>query len=365
MDSLERAAAKLFCVGFAGLDLPPGTRRLVECGVTGVILFSRNFESAEQFAALLTAIKREAGRPLLTCIDQEGGRVRRLRGGPFSEVPPMRALGRHGDEAMARAVGRVLARELRAVNIDLDFAPVVDVDTNPDNPVIGDRSFSSDPEVVARLGAALIEGLQGEGVAACAKHFPGHGDTLQDSHVDLPCLPHPMERLEAVELLPFRRVAPLVASIMTAHVVFEALDPDRPATLSRPVLHGILRERIGYEGVVISDDLEMKAISDHFGLEEAVIEGVRAGVDLFLVCHHEEVQARAIEILVDAVRRGAVPESRIAEAGRRIDRLVERYVRPPVGEDALAVLGCDEHRRVLEPLLAEARASTGTDPTAA
>jgi len=365
VDSLEHAAAKLFCVGFAGLDLPPGTRRLVERGVTGVILFSRNFESAEQFAALLASIKREAGRPLLTCIDQEGGRVRRLRGAPFTEIPPMRALGRLDDEALAREVGRVLARELRAVNVDLDFAPVVDVDTNPDNPVIGDRSFSSDPEVVARLGAALIDGLQGEGVAACAKHFPGHGDTMQDSHVDLPRLPHPMERLETVELLPFRHVAPSVASIMTAHVVFEAIDPDRPATLSRPVLHGILRERLGYEGVVISDDLEMKAVADHYGLEEAVVEGVLAGVDLFLVCHREEVQARAIEILVDAVRRGVVSEARLAEAGRRIDRLVSRFVRPPVGPEALAVLGCDAHRRVVEPLLDQALASTGTDPTAA
>jgi beta-N-acetylhexosaminidase len=175
-----------------------------------------------------------------------------------------------------------------------------------------------------------------------------------------------MERLEAVELLPFRRVAPFVASIMTAHVVFESLDPERPATMSRPALDGILRDRFGYDGVVISDDLEMKAIADHYRVEEAVVEGVRAGVDLFLVCHHEEVQARAIEALLAAVRAGRVPEARIAEAGRRVDRLVERYVRPPVGPEALAVLGCDDHRRALAPL--ERLASlqpTGTDPTAA
>lgn len=353
-------------MGFLGLELPKGTRALLERGVTGVILFSRNIESAEQFARLLEAAKRSVDRPLLTSIDQEGGRVRRLRGAPFSELPPMRAVGRLGDEGVARKVGRVLARELRAVNVDLDFAPVLDVDTNPANPVIGDRAFSSDPEVVARLGAALIEGMQAEGVAACAKHFPGHGDTHQDSHLDLPRLPHDMERLEAVELLPFRRVAGSVASIMTAHVVFEALDPHRPATMSRPALDGILRDRIGYEGVVISDDLEMKAIADHHSVGEAVVEGVRAGVDLFLVCHHEEVQAKAIESLVRAVRQGRVPEARIAEAGRRVDRLVKRYVRPPVTPESRAVLGCDAHSRALAPLEAlAAQMPTGTDPTAA
>lgn len=366
MESLERAVAKLFCVGFPGLEMPKGTRTLLEKGVTGVILFSRNFESAEQFATLLASIKGSVDRPLLTSIDQEGGRVRRLRGTPFTEIPSMRTVGRLGDEGVARQVGRVLARELRAVNVDLDFAPVLDVDTNPQNPVIGDRSFGSDPEQVARLGAALVEGMQSEGVAACAKHFPGHGDTQKDSHLDLPRLPHGMERLEAVELFPFRHVVGKVASIMTAHVVFESLDPARPATMSRAALDGILRDRFGYEGVVISDDLEMKAIADHFGLEEAVVEGVLAGVDLFLVCHHEEVQAKAIEHLVRAVRSGRVPEARIAQACRRIDRLVERYVRPPVSPEALQVLGCDEHRRALAPLEPFAALQpTGSDPTAA
>src|SRR5690606_23228684 len=229
-----------------------------------------------------------------------------------------------------------------------------------------DRSFSSDPEEVARLGAALIQGMQAEGVAACAKHFPGHGDTHRDSHLDLPRLPHAIERLEPAEPLPFRRVARSVATIMTAHVVFERLDPERPATMSRPALDGILRDRYAYEGVVISDDLEMKAIADNYSIGEAVTEGVLAGVDLFLVCHHEEVQARAIESLVAAIRSGRVPEARIAEAGRRIDPLVQRSVRPPVPAEARAVLGCDAHRRALAPLAELAALSpAGTDPTAA
>jgi beta-N-acetylhexosaminidase len=373
MRTLELAVANMFCIGFPGLEVPRETWALFARGVSGAILFSRNFESAEQFASLCAELKRRVGRPLLTSVDQEGGRVRRLRGAPFSDLPAMRAVGAAGDPALARELGSLLGRELRAVNVDLGYAPVLDVDTNPDNPVIGDRSFSRDPHQVAALGAAWIEGMQGQGVAACGKHFPGHGDTSQGSHLDLPRLPHGMERLEQVELVPFARAAQVeVASIMTAHVVFEALDGAYPATMSRDSLDGILRDRLGYQGVVISDDLEMKAIADHYGLEDAVVRGALAGVDLFLVCHDPDVQRRAIELLVAAVRRGVVPEARIAEAGRRIDRMVARFVRPPVDDGARDVLGCEAHQEVLRrleaaagPAWASATRGTDRDPTAA
>lgn len=372
MSTLDAAVAKMFCIGFPGLEAPRETWALFDRGVSGAILFSRNFESAAQMAALCGALKERAGRPLLTSIDQEGGRVRRLRGAPFSDLPAMRAVGAAGDPALAREVGALLGRELRAVNVDLGYAPVLDVDTNPDNPVIGDRSLSRDAAQVAALGAALIEGMQGVGVAACGKHFPGHGDTSQDSHLDLPRLPHGMDRLERVELVPFRRAVEVgVASIMTAHVVFEALDGAYPATMSRGALDGILRDRLGYRGVVISDDLEMKAIADHYGLEEAVVRGALAGVDLFLVCHDADVQRRAIDHLVAAVRRGVVPEARIAEAGARIDALFTAFVRPPVGAEARAVLGCEAHRDVLRRLADAAGPAwaaadgTGNDPTSA
>lgn len=234
----------------------------------------------------------------------------------------MRALGEAGDAALAREVGALLGRELRAVGIDQDYAPVVDVDTNPANPVIGDRSFSRDAAAVSRLGAALAAGLQSAGVAACAKHFPGHGDTSQDSHKDLPRLPHPLARLEDVELLPFRALARAgVASVMTAHVVFEALDPARPATLS-PAVMRLLRTRVGFDGCAISDDLEMNAIAEHFPLEEAAPGSVAAGVDALLVCHHADVQHRAIDLVRAAVERGRIPRERIAEARSRIERLV-------------------------------------------
>jgi len=200
--SLDRDVAALLCVGFQGTTPSPEVLELIRRGVGGVILFSRNVESAEQVAELTAALKRAAGRPLLVSIDQEGGRVARLRAPQgFTELPPMRALGATGDEALAFEAGALLGRELRAVGVDQDYAPVVDVDTNPLNPVIGDRSLGRDPALVGRLGAALARGLQSAGVAACAKHFPGHGDTSQDSHVDLPRLPHALPRLLERDLL--------------------------------------------------------------------------------------------------------------------------------------------------------------------
>ena len=183
--TLDREVASLLCVGFTGTEPSPEVLELIARGVGGVILFSRNVRDAEQVAALSAALKRAAGRPLLISVDQEGGRVARLRAPQgFTELPPMRALGATGDEHLAFAVGALLGRELRAVGIDQDYAPVVDVDTNPRNPVIGDRSLGRDPAAVGRLGAAVARGLQSAGVAACAKHFPGHGDTSQDSHLD-------------------------------------------------------------------------------------------------------------------------------------------------------------------------------------
>jgi beta-N-acetylhexosaminidase len=327
--TLDRDIAGLFCVGFHGTTPSPEIVELLRRGVHGVILFGRNVEDAEQVAALVAALKRLAGRPLLVAVDQEGGRVARLRARQgFTELPPMRAIGETGDAALAREAGALLGRELRAVGIDQDYAPVVDVDTNPANPVIGDRAFSRDPAAVARLGAALAEGLQAEGVAACAKHFPGHGDTSQDSHKDLPRLPHGLARLRAVELAPFRALARAgVAAVMTAHVVFEALDPRRPATLSPEVMR-LLRDEVGFEGCAVSDDLEMSAVAAHFPLEEAAPGALRAGVDALLVCHRADVQHRAIDLVRRAVETGALAPARVAEARARVAALL-RFAGPP------------------------------------
>ncbi len=351
MNTLEGAVARMVCPGFSGTRVPAETLRLLRRGISGVILFGRNVESPDQFASLCADLKDHANRPLLTCIDQEGGRVMRLRD-PFTPLPPMSFVGQLNDPPYAEQIGRLLARELRSVNIDMNLAPVLDVNTNPANPVIGDRSFGPSPDLVSRMGCALIQGLQDARVAACGKHFPGHGDTSQDSHLHLPRLPHSLHRLQSVELPPFRAaIAANVAAIMTAHVIFEPLDNVYPATLSPAVLDGILRRQMGFDGVIISDDLEMKAIADHYGLEDALIRGASAGVDLFLVCHHPDLQHRAIDLLMRAVQRRWISEQRIAQSVRRIDALMQRYAHPPHRTPCSTVLNSTEHRHLARQIM--------------
>jgi len=359
--SLFRDCASLFIVGFQGTDRPDqDVLKLVDEGVGGVILFKRNVETPAQVASLVRAVKTHAGRPLMASVDQEGGRVARLRGAPFTSLPPMRALGATGDLALVERAGRLLAHEVRAMGFDIDFAPVVDVDTNPANPVIGDRSFHRDAHEVAKLGVALARGLEAGGVASCAKHFPGHGDTAKDSHLDLPTLPHNLERLRKIELVPFAAYAKAgLASVMTAHVVFEALDVRLPATMSPRVLDGLLRRELGFQGVVVSDDLEMKAVAEHFTIERAVVEGVLAGVDCFLVCHHPGVQRAAIEALVKAVERKEVSRERLEEARSRVAAMVRKFVHGP--EDLVGTLGTPAHAQLAAGLGVES--FSGRDPT--
>ena len=338
-------------IGFSGISIPAETKSLIRRGVRSAIFFSRNVESPEQFANLAADVKDLSKDPVLTCVDQEGGRVMRLRE-PFTSVPPMRALGETNDENLAYQIGRVLARELRAINIDQDLAPVLDVDTNPDNPVIGPRSLGRTPDLVSRLGVALIKGLQDNGVAACGKHFPGHGDTSLDSHHHLPTLPHAMDRMRKIELPPFEAAIKAgVASIMTAHVIFSALDDKYTGTLSEPVMNGLLRKQLGFGGVVMSDDMQMKAIADHYGFDDAIVRGAQVGVDLFWICHHADLQNRAIDVLVKAVESGQLSRSRIEESNRRLDVLFSQYVKPGRRGPIPDHVGSSEHKAVVEQVL--------------
>jgi beta-N-acetylhexosaminidase len=362
MASLEivRQAASLFVVGFPGAAPDRELEALIDLGISGAILFKRNIESPAQTLALNRELKKRANRNFLCAVDQEGGRVARLRGAPFTALPPMRELAR-GGIAAAEMAGTVLAREVRAVGFDWDFAPVLDVDTNPANPVIGDRSFSREPATVSELGIALARAMEAEGVASCGKHFPGHGDTLQDSHKDLPRLPHGLPRLREVELPPFKAYARAnLASIMTAHVVFEALDPEVPATMSRKVLHGLLREELGFGGVVVSDDMEMKAVADNFDLPKACVQALAAGVDLFLVCHHAAVQRACIEGVAAAVESGALPRARFDDARERVRMLAVRFAQGPE-TGGLEALESPEHQALASKLLHAGDA--GHDPT--
>lgn len=299
-------------------------------GIGGTILFARNATTAAQVRTLSSAIRRAASEigcaaPFVS-IDHEGGRVVRAREG-FTAVPEMREVGAKGPEEAAR-IGSIFARELKSAGIDVNFAPVVDVDSNPSNPVIGARSFSADPATAGACAASFIRAMQAGGVAACAKHFPGHGDTHVDSHLDLPVLPHGLDRLKEVELPPFiEAIAAGVASVMTAHVVFEALDPGIPATMSARAVDGLLRRDLGFSGVIFSDDLEMKAIADRMPFGEACVRALEAGCDCLLVCHELERQRAAIAAIAEAIRSGRLARERVARSHGRIDALRSAYGR--------------------------------------
>lgn len=332
----RQLAARLLCVGFEGTTVPATLSEMLAEGVSGVVLFARNATTHDGAAGLVSAIKHEArqlgharsNRPVFASIDHEGGRVVRLNQG-MTVVSPMRDIG-SGPTAVAEAAraARIFARELRSAHFDLDFAPVVDVDSNPLNPVIGDRSFSADPLIVSQCASAFISAMQSSGIAACAKHFPGHGDTDLDSHLALPRLAHGLERLRDIELPPFQAAVHAgVASIMTAHVVFEAIDSGVPATMSRAVIEGILRSEMGFDGVVFSDDMEMGAIAGRMGTGEAAVRAVSAGVDCILVCHRADRQREAIEALADAMASGRLARDRVEEAIARIDRLIDEFVK--------------------------------------
>ena len=357
MRDLRRHVGQLAIVGFKGHTVPPEVRALArEFDLGGVIFFARNVESPEQVADLSRESQALAGElPLWVSVDQEGGRVARLRR-PFTEWPPMATLGRVGkpdDEKLAERFARALAAELHAVGISLDYTPVLDVHTNPKNPVIGDRALAERAEDVARLGTAIIRTLQGEGIAACGKHFPGHGDTSTDSHFEMPLIEHPPDRLEAVELVPFKAaIAADVASIMTAHILIPALDAERPGTLSPTIVDGLLKQKLGYKGLVLSDDLEMKAISGRYGHSEATVQAIAAGCDAVLMCEPApEKQMEALEAVIYAVEKGRIPAKRIEDALARHRRVKERFLAPPrpkpqTGAGLRAILGRDEHQAV-------------------
>lgn len=315
---------QLLFVGFEGESLPDDLRSLISAGrVGGVILFRRNLREPRQIRTLLRELHAAAPReiPLLVGIDQEGGRVQRLRE-PWTEWPPMRALGELDDLASTAALGRALAVELSDLGIGLDFAPVVDVDSNPANPVIGDRSFAPDPFRVGAHAVAFLEAMQAGGVAACAKHFPGHGDTDVDSHLDLPRLGHDLERLRTIELPPFRAAIEAgVASIMTAHVLFPALDPRRPATMSPDALE-LLRNELGYEGVVFTDDLEMGAVAKHWAPVDRALGPLRAGVDALLVCKEADLRDEMLRHVEKA------PDALVERSIERVIELKRRYAGP-------------------------------------
>jgi beta-N-acetylhexosaminidase len=350
----RRHIGQLAIAGFAGHDIPPEMRSMArEFDLGGIILFARNVDAPDQVAEVSRQAQTLAQElPLWVSVDQEGGRVARLKS-PFTVWPPMQTLGRSGDEQLATRFARALAAELKAVGISLDYTPVLDVHTNPKNPVIGDRALADRAEDVARLGRAIIVTLQAAGVAACGKHFPGHGDTSTDSHHDLPLIEHPPDRLDAVELVPFRAaIEANVASIMTAHILIPGLDEERPATLSPRIVQQLLKRDLGFTGLVLSDDLEMRAISARYGVPDATVAAIAAGCDAVLLCGAtQETQAAALEAVIRAVETSTLPLKRVEDALERHRRVKERFLAPahprPLSGAALrAAIGGDEHQAV-------------------
>src|SRR6266446_461570 len=370
----EKLAARCVIAGIQGPTPTPDELDLVQRGIAGVVLFKRNVIDPAQVAELSRALKAAAPGALLISVDQEGGRVQRLRPPHWTELPSMRRVGEldaaggvagMNGTTIAEKLGLLVAEELSACGIDQDYAPVLDVDTNPDNPVIGDRSFGRDPARVARLGVALGKGLESGRVASCGKHFPGHGDTSQDSHLTLPRLAHDRERLWQVELVPFVAAARAgLASVMTAHVRFEAFD-QLPATLS-PISLELLRKDVEFQGACISDDLEMKAIADTHGVVDGAELAIAAGVDAVLVCHTPTLQHDAIESIARSANAGPLARERLAEAAARMEKLLQ-FARPASAVDpsqAAARRGTKEPRDFVARLMTAPSAATQPrDPT--
>jgi beta-N-acetylhexosaminidase len=322
--TLDTLALRVLLGAFPGTTLPDDYRELLADGLGGICWFGSNTAGGTEALARLGAQVRSVSPRAVIAVDEEGGDVTRLHATRLSPVPGPAVLGAVDDLSLTRAVARSIGSELTAVGVNLDLGPVADVNTNPDNPVIGTRSFGTDPAAVAEHVAAWVAGLQEAGVAACVKHFPGHGDTAEDSHLALPRLDVDVETLAARELVPFAAaVSASAASVMTSHIVVSALDPDLPATLSAPVL-ALLRERLGFEGVIVSDALDMAGASAGRGIPEAAVLSLASGVDL--LCLGPERPATSVRevqaAIVAAVTTGRLDRQRLLDAVARIDRMV-------------------------------------------
>ncbi|MFC8831072.1 glycoside hydrolase family 3 protein [Streptomyces sp. NPDC057137] len=343
-DTLTRDALAVLQPGFHGTTAPDWLLRRIGEGLTSVGLFGRNITSPAQLAALTAQLRAERD-DVLVAIDEEGGDVTRLEVRDGSSFPGNYALGSVDDVDLTRAVARELGSRLAACGVNLNWAPSADVNSDVNNPVIGVRSFGADPALVSRHTAAYVEGLQSAGVAACTKHFPGHGDTAVDSHHALPRIDVDFDTLHARELAPFRSAITAGSkSVMSAHILLSALDPNRPATLSPQILTGLLREELGFDGLIVTDGIEMQAIASTYGIERGSVLAIAAGVDAICVgggLADEGTVLRLRDALVDAVREGELPEERLADAAARVRALADwtRRVRGASGPGAAAQEG--------------------------
>ncbi len=341
MTSIEQQVGQMMMVGFHGLTAPDYILDWLREGrIAGVILFARNIDNPEQVAQLTQQIHDNAIYPAIVAIDQEGGTVSRMREG-FTESPSAMALASSQNGDYTAPMMQVLGDEMRVLGINWTYAPVCDITYNRDNPTVGTRSFGSDAETVSQYVAEAVKGFQAGGVAACAKHFPGLGDTAIDTHLALARLDVPVEHLLAHDLLPYRSaISADVASVMVTHTVFTQLDTEYPATLSPVIVKQLLRDELGFDGIVVTDCMEMRAVSDNFGVGESAVLSVLGDHDFILFSHTREMQAQAYDAVCEAVKSGRIPQSRIDDALRRIETFRERF---KVEQIDTATIRNDEH----------------------
>lgn len=328
--SLEEKVGQLVIVGVDGYRIDGNSIQFMEqYHVGGFILFKRNIQDSAQMLKLVNSLKETnaAGRniPLFLSIDEEGGRVSRMPD-EFLKFPSNKVIGKRNDSGFSYEAGGILGKELNAFGLNMDFAPVLDINSNPKNPVIGDRAFGTAAEPVGKLGIATMKGIQSQKVISVVKHFPGHGDTSVDSHVGLPKVNHDIKRLESFELKPFAAVIEDGAdAVMVAHILLPKLDGQNPASFSRYIISDLLRSQLNFNGVVITDDFTMGAIEKNYDMGKAAVKSILAGGDIVLVCHEFEKQKTVIEALLEAARSGVLPVERIDESVYRILNLKKEY----------------------------------------
>lgn len=348
--TLRRRIGQLIFTGFPSITLNDEFIRLVEeYKIGNVILFSRNIESVPQVRQLCMdlqkLIRKLAGAPAFIAADQEGGMVVRLSS-DCTNVPGAMAVAATGKPENAYAAGEITGRELRALGINIDLAPVMDVNSNPENPVVGVRSYSDNPQDVSIYGIEMMRGLGGSGVMPVLKHFPGHGDTSVDSHLALPRVDKTIEELEETELLPFRNaIASGAEAVMTSHILFPYIERENyPATMSRAVVTGLLRERMGFKGLVLSDCLEMNAVKGYYGTAKAALAAIKAGVDMIFISHSADLVMEAVKLIEAAVVSGDLPIERLDEAVSRVLKYKDKYAGCNIVDMDLSVVGCAAHR---------------------
>lgn len=362
--NLQKKVGRLLVAGFKGTTMSEEIKHLIHTyHIGGIILFGRNIGTPAEIRKLTNSLQREAKEagytsPLLICIDQENGVVRRLGEGT-TIIPGAMLLGATKDPLLAQQAGFLTGKELKALGINWNLAPVVDVNNNPANPVIGVRSFGENPMEVAEMAKHSMVGMQEAGIATTLKHFPGHGDTSVDSHLDLPVIAHDLDRLHEVELVPFKTCMGAGAdAIMSAHVYFPALEREAnvPATLSRAVITGLLREQLGFEGVITTDCMEMDAIAKGVGTVEGCVRAVEAGVDFVMVSHLHDLQEQAVKALEQAVRTGRIAEEQIDASIARIEKLANLYSsweEIETNQNSLEEVGSLHHQQQMQKVYAQ------------